>query len=32
MSDSNWLSYFVSQYDDDTLNDTEKVGNVCISY
>ena len=32
MSDSSWLSYnyFVSQYEDDTLNDTEEVSNLLV--
>ena len=36
MSDSSWSSYLLSQYEDfvseydDTLNDTEEVGNVLV--
>ena len=31
MSDSSWSFYFESQYDDDTLNDTEEVGKVLVT-
>ena len=30
-SSSSWVYYFKSQYEDDTLNDTEEVSNECIS-
>ena len=30
-SSSSWVYYFKSQYEDDTLTDTEEVSNECIS-